>query len=85
MALSRAVLVCGVVIGSAALAGCNGNVRSQERSQTVRPDGTAVQTQVRERETSGGAVVRETQTQERQVIKPGEQGESDATKSDAKQ
>jgi len=60
----------GVVAG-----GCHndeGTVHSRTQDQTVRSDGTAVQTRSQVRETPEGTV-RETQTQERKVISPSTQ------------
>lgn len=60
-----------VLIGLAAV-GCKskGEVESRSQDQTVRPDGTAVQTRTQVRETPSGAKVQETQTQERKTIEP---------------
>lgn len=65
-----------VVLGVAAL-GCQnrgGEVKSRSQDQEVRPDGTAVQTRTRVRETPSGSTVRETQTQTRKEISPGSSG-----------
>ncbi len=66
------VVLCGAALTLASVGtGCNGKVREQEQTQTVRPDGTAVQEQTRIRETPSGTVVKETATKERKVIEPG--------------
>ena len=71
---SRVVLTAAsaALIGVAAV-GCKSNknegeVKARTQDQTVRPDGTAVQTRTQIRETPSGQTVRETQTQERQPI-----------------
>ena len=69
-----------VLLGVAAV-GCQkneGEVKSRSQEQTVKPDGTAVQTRTQVRETPSGSTVQETQTQERKVIS----GSGDATKTD---
>src|SRR5687768_14124257 len=64
---SRVILTAAsaVVLGLAAV-GCRknqgGEVHSRTQDQTVRPDGTAVQTRSQVRETPSGATVQETQT-----------------------
>jgi hypothetical protein len=64
-------------------AGCqNGEVKERSQHQEVRPDGSAVQVRTQTRETPSGATVKETQTQERQVIQPGSGNKADATKTD---
>ena len=77
-----ATLASAMVLGALG-AGCqSGEVKEQSQHQEVRPDGTAVQVRTQTRETPSGATVRETQTQERQVIQPGSGNKSDATKPD---
>jgi hypothetical protein len=65
MGTAAAAVLFGVVA-----VGCHdeGTVHSRTQDQTVKPDGTAVQTRSQVRETPSGTTVRETQTQERQVI-----------------
>ena len=70
---SMVTAAAAVVIGLVSV-GCQkdhdeGEVHSRTQDQTVRPDGTQVQTRTQYRDTSSGTV-RETQTQERQVVSP---------------
>jgi hypothetical protein len=60
-----------------------GKVIDRDQSQTSSPDGSATRTRTQTRETPSGATVKETQTEERKVIQPGQSGQPvDATKSD---
>ncbi|HEX8323947.1 MAG TPA: hypothetical protein VF595_08535 [Tepidisphaeraceae bacterium] len=60
-------LVLGTVVLATSL-GCS-NVREQERSQTISQDGkTAQRTRTQVRETPGGATVKETEVQTREVL-----------------
>jgi hypothetical protein len=71
-----------VLVGVIA-AGCqHGEVKERSQHQEVRDDGTAVQVRTQTRQTPSGATVKETQTQERQVIQPGSSNTTDATKKD---
>ena len=71
---------------SAAGLGCQnsggGRTIDQDQSQTVQPDGTAVQTRTRTRETPSGTTVRETETRQREVVDPGGATNPDPTKED---
>ena len=75
-------------LGTALLLGaavsCQDNVKSQDQTQGVREDGTAVQQRTRTREAASGAVVEETETRERKVVQPapGSTAPADATKTD---
>lgn len=86
-------VACGatLVLGLAATQGCEsmggsgggGKVTNQNQQETVRPDGTAVQTRTRTRETPSGTTVQETETRERKVTNPGAAGgAADPTKTD---
>ncbi len=77
-----AVSLAGV--GCEGMGGGNkGKVQSQDQTETVRPDGTAVRQRTQTRQTASGTVVKETETQEREVVKPGPGvSNPDATKKD---
>lgn len=73
---SRVVTASAAVLFGAVAVGCQseeGTVHSRTQDQTVRSDGTAVQTRSQVRETPEGTTVKETQTQERKVISPSTQ------------
>jgi hypothetical protein len=46
-------------------------VTDRDQSQTTSPDGSAVRQRTQIRQTSDGQTVRETETQEREVVPPG--------------
>jgi hypothetical protein len=75
---ASAVLFGVVAVGCQSDGGTEGEVVSRSQDQDVRPDGTAVQTRSQVRQTPDGTTVRETQTQERQVLPA---GSGDATQS----
>jgi hypothetical protein len=77
-----AAVVSAALLGALAVGCESGKVKDQSQHQEVRPDGTAVQVRTQTRETPSGATVKETQTQERQVIQPGSSNKSDSTKTD---
>lgn len=62
-----------------AIAGCEsmngdkngGAVKDRDQSQHTNPDGSQVRTRSQVRETPSGETVRETETQKREVVKPG--------------
>ena len=72
---------CG--LAAAALVGCqSGEVSEQKQTQDVSPDGkTATQTRTQMRTAPSGAQVRETETRQREVVKPATRG-ADATQTD---
>ena len=73
---SDLVTAAAAVLFGVVAVGCQsneGNVHSRTQDQTVKADGTAVQTRSQVRETPEGTTVRETQTQERKVISPSTQ------------
>ena len=73
---SRVLTAAAAVLFGVVAVGCQsdeGMVHSRTQDQTVRSDGTAVQTRSQVRETPEGTTVKETQTQERKVISPSTQ------------
>lgn len=64
----RTLLTLSLGLALTAVLGCS-NARDQEQSQSVSPDGnTAMRTRTQVRDTPGGATVRETEVQTREVL-----------------
>ena len=59
-----------------------GRVVDRSQGQTVSPDGTATRTRTQLRQTPSGTTVRETQTEQREVVSPDDAGATDPTRSD---
>ena len=61
-----------------------GTVVDRSQGQTVSPDGTATRTRTQVRQAPSGTLVRETQTEQREVVAPGTPGATaaDPTKTD---
>lgn len=59
-----------------------GRVIDRSQGQTVSPDGTATRTRTQMRQTPSGTTVRETQTEQREVVDPANPGAADPTKAD---
>ena len=59
-----------------------GKVIDRSQGQTVSPDGTATRTRTQMRQTPSGTTVRETQTEQREVVDPANPGAADPTKPD---
>ena len=55
-----------------------GKVVDRSQGQTVNPDGTATRTRTQLRQTPSGTTVRETQTEQREVVTPGGSGATTA-------